>query len=184
MVSPLREVADPRRQPVGMQARCEAHSAAREGSARRPPAAPRRPRWRARCASPGPPRHRETGCMRSARARRRRAPRPCPGRPATARRRPGRARRPSTTGSAREGDVEHLGEAQHHGATRARPAGLDEADVARRHVGLDRQVELAQPTPLSPVAHHRCRRAETARWAVVTRPSVAHVCARRPLRLR
>ena len=46
-----------------------------------------------------------------------------------------------------QGDVEALGQAQHHLRARARAPGLDEAQVARRDAGLERQVELAQAPP-------------------------------------
>ncbi len=69
--------------------------------------------------------------------------------------------------------VENIGEPEHHRTTRGRSTGLDEAHVACRHVGLDREVELAQPAPLSPIAHQRAER----RYLHVNGghgPSVAH----------
>jgi hypothetical protein len=48
--------------------------------------------------------------------------------------------------------VELVGEVQHHLAARLRTARLQEAEVAGRDAGLERQVELAQPPPPSPVA--------------------------------
>ena len=54
--------------------------------------------------------------------------------------------------------VQRLGESQHHRATRSRPTGLDEAHVTRRHVGLEGQVELAQPAALPPLLHQRPER--------------------------
>jgi hypothetical protein len=54
--------------------------------------------------------------------------------------------------------VERVGEAQHHGPARRRPSRLDEADVARRHVGLECEVQLAEPSALSPLAHQRAER--------------------------
>ena len=54
-----------------------------------------------------------------------------------------------------QGHREYVGESQHHRATRARSTRFDEADVAGGHVGLDRQVQLAQPAPLSPFPHQR-----------------------------
>jgi hypothetical protein len=50
-----------------------------------------------------------------------------------------------------ERDVELVSELQHHLGARARAAGLDEAQVASRDSGLERQVELAQPAALAPV---------------------------------
>jgi hypothetical protein len=51
--------------------------------------------------------------------------------------------------------VEHVGELQQHGAARRRPPGLDEADVPRRHVGLEPERELAQVTRLPPASEQR-----------------------------
>src|SRR6266567_270516 len=48
--------------------------------------------------------------------------------------------------------VKVLGQAQDHRAGGPGPAGLHEAQVARRDVRLDGQVELAQPAPLAPLA--------------------------------
>src|SRR5438309_1734773 len=48
-----------------------------------------------------------------------------------------------------------LGEQQHHLGARTRPAGLDEAHVPGRDSGLERQVELAQPAALPPLAQER-----------------------------
>ena len=45
--------------------------------------------------------------------------------------------------------VERGGQAQHHRATRGRPPGLDEADMTRRHLGTDCQIELAQAAAFS-----------------------------------
>ena len=47
---------------------------------------------------------------------------------------------------------EPLGEPQHHLAAGLRAAGFDVAQVAGRDLGLVRQVELAQPAVLAPVA--------------------------------
>ena len=48
--------------------------------------------------------------------------------------------------------VEPLREPHHHVPARLRAAGLDEAQVARRDVGLERQLELAEPPPGPPLA--------------------------------
>ena len=47
--------------------------------------------------------------------------------------------------------LEVLGEVQHELPTGPGTAGLDEAQVAGRHLGLHREVELAQPAALPPV---------------------------------
>jgi hypothetical protein len=44
-----------------------------------------------------------------------------------------------------------LGQAQDHLTGRPRPAGLNEAQVPGGDVGLDGQVELAEPAPLPPL---------------------------------
>jgi len=49
-------------------------------------------------------------------------------------------------------DVEALGEPQHHLPARRCPAGLHEAEVARRDLGFQREVHLAQAAALAPVA--------------------------------
>ena len=51
--------------------------------------------------------------------------------------------------------VEPIGQAKHHFAARHRAAGLDEAEVARRNLGIDREVEPAQPAALAPFAQLR-----------------------------
>ena len=51
--------------------------------------------------------------------------------------------------------VEMLGQLHDHLGARPRTAGLDEAHVARGDAGSDREVELAQATPLPPVAEQR-----------------------------
>jgi len=48
--------------------------------------------------------------------------------------------------------LEAFGEVQHHLGARPRAAGLDEAEMPRRDPGLQRQLHLAQPPPLAPVA--------------------------------
>ena len=70
--------------------------------------------------------------------------------------------------------VEHPGESQHHRAARCRTARLDEADVAGRHVGLDREVELRQPAALPPLAHQRAERRTLDLGGGGHAPSVAH----------
>jgi hypothetical protein len=45
-----------------------------------------------------------------------------------------------------------LGQVQDQLAARARPAGLDEAQVSRRHVGLAGKVELAHPPLMPPLS--------------------------------
>jgi len=57
--------------------------------------------------------------------------------------------------------IEHARQPQDHVAAGRRPARLDETDVAGRYVGLDRKVELGQPTALPPLAHQRAER-----WAL------------------
>ena len=53
-----------------------------------------------------------------------------------------------------QGDLEALGEVEHHVGARLRAAGLDEAEMPRRDPCLEREVELAQPTTLTPVPQH------------------------------
>jgi len=50
-----------------------------------------------------------------------------------------------------EGDIEPVGEMQHHLAARARAAGLDEAQVPRRDSGSRRQLELTQVPACPPL---------------------------------
>ena len=52
-------------------------------------------------------------------------------------------------------DLELLGQVQDHLAAGLRAAGLDEADVPGRDAGVEREVELAAPPPLAPVAQQR-----------------------------
>jgi len=49
-------------------------------------------------------------------------------------------------------DVQLLGQPEDHLRRRAGAPGLDEAQVPRRDVGLDRQVKLADPAPPPPLA--------------------------------
>src|SRR5258708_8939342 len=70
--------------------------------------------------------------------------------------------------------VEHPCEAQHHRSARGRSASLDETDVPRRHVGLDREIELGQPPALSPLTHHRAERATLDLGGRGHAPSVAY----------
>ena len=49
-------------------------------------------------------------------------------------------------------DVELLGQVQDHVAARPGPAGLEEAQVARRHARLARQLELAEAPALAPLS--------------------------------
>jgi hypothetical protein len=49
-------------------------------------------------------------------------------------------------------DLEPLGEPDHHVAARLRAAGLHEAQVTRRDVGLERELELAEPPAGPPLA--------------------------------
>ena len=51
-----------------------------------------------------------------------------------------------------ERDLEVLGQAQNHLAARPRSAGLEEAHVARGHVGLERKLELAEAAAPAPGA--------------------------------
>ena len=51
--------------------------------------------------------------------------------------------------------LELVGEPQDHLRARPRAAGLDEAQVPGGHARLERQVELAEPAPLPPVAQQR-----------------------------
>ena len=51
--------------------------------------------------------------------------------------------------------VEAVRQAQDHLAARRRAAGLEAAEVARRHVGLERQLELAEAAARAPVADLR-----------------------------
>src|SRR6202034_1024714 len=56
-----------------------------------------------------------------------------------------------------------LGHRQNQGRRRPGPAGLHEAQVAGRDVGLDGQVKLAQPAPLAPLAQQRADRRRARR---------------------
>ena len=80
---------------------------------------------------------------RRARARARHAPGPSPARRGRAARRPARSRGEQQLVAVAQGHVELLGEVQHHLGAGPRPPGLDEAQVPRGDVGLERQVELA-----------------------------------------
>jgi len=51
-----------------------------------------------------------------------------------------------------QGHVELVGEAQHHVAARRRAPGLDEAEVARGDLGVEREVHLAEAPALAPAA--------------------------------
>ena len=173
---PLPEVADARRQTFGVQGDAQRVRRARAGAARRPRAAPRRPRWPCTICQPRSttthgnglyalehpldalPDGGHVGVVEGALA---------------VHRRETRGHQQLVLFAQRH--VEHLGESQHHRATRGRPTGLDEAHVTRRHVGLDREVELAQPAALSPLAHQRPERQvlHVGRW------SRAQCCARR-----
>ncbi len=53
------------------------------------------------------------------------------------------------------GHLEVLGEAQHHLTAGLGPAGFDEADVPGRGVRGQRQLQLAEPATLAPVAKQR-----------------------------
>src|SRR3954447_17412089 len=53
-----------------------------------------------------------------------------------------------------ERDLELAQDAQQHVAAGLRAARLDEAQVARRDAGVERQVELASPPPLAPLPEH------------------------------
>ena len=152
-----REVDDARRQAVGMQAQAQhvdrrlqqfrrarrRSAAARRGCAR-PASSGGRRRARARARAPSAP------------ARPPRAPPPSPGRRGRARRTSARIRRRRAAGcaraaarradSARRSTISRLG---------SRAAGLDEAQVARRDLGLAGEVELAQAAAQAPVAQQR-----------------------------
>jgi hypothetical protein len=49
-------------------------------------------------------------------------------------------------------DSKVIGEAQQHAPARPRPAGLDEAEVPRRYLGVEREIELAQAAAAAPGA--------------------------------
>jgi hypothetical protein len=51
-----------------------------------------------------------------------------------------------------ERHLQPLGEAQHHLPARSRAAGLDEAQMPRRDLGLEGEIELAHAPPLAPAA--------------------------------
>ncbi len=51
--------------------------------------------------------------------------------------------------------IEGLGQRQHHLDARPRPGRLEEAEVASRHLGGERQVELAHPPLTAPVLEQR-----------------------------
>ena len=51
--------------------------------------------------------------------------------------------------------LEPLGEVQHHRRARPRAPRLDEREVPRRHVRVERELELREPAPLPPVAQQR-----------------------------
>ena len=75
--------------------------------------------------------------------------------------------------------LELLGQVQHQLAAGLRAAGLDEAEVARRDAGLERQVELAEPAPLAPVAQQRAERRAVERLSQ-SWPKLAPRRTRRP----
>ena len=88
---------------------------------------------------------------------------PCRGRPASAPHRPVRGPRRSGVGSARAAARRSASASRNTmAATRSGPPGLDEAHVTRGHVGLDGEVELAEPAPLPPLLHQRAERAGAA----------------------
>ena len=51
-----------------------------------------------------------------------------------------------------QGDIELLGQVEHHLARGLRASGLEEAQVLGRDLGLEREVELAHAPPLAPFA--------------------------------
>jgi hypothetical protein len=51
-------------------------------------------------------------------------------------------------------DLELLGQLEHELGARPCPPGLDEAEMPGGHVGGEREVELAEPSPPAPVAEH------------------------------
>ena len=55
--------------------------------------------------------------------------------------------------------TERRSEAQHHLAARLGAAGLEEAQVSRRHIGRKRQLELTQPMAVAPVLEQRRKQA-------------------------
>ena len=59
-----------------------------------------------------------------------------------------------------ERHVQPLGEAQHHFPARPRAAGLDEAEMPRRDLGLEGEIELAHAPPLAPAAQVMADRTE------------------------
>src|SRR5437763_1950018 len=51
-------------------------------------------------------------------------------------------------------DLKLLGKVQDHLGARLRPPRLDEAQMPSRDARVEREVQLAEPSPLSPVAEH------------------------------
>jgi hypothetical protein len=72
-----------------------------------------------------------------------------------------------------ERKVQHAAEAAHHLAARLRPAGLEEADVAARDLGLQRERELAQLARLSPVPEQAAERGAAVASLLAHTPSLA-----------
>jgi hypothetical protein len=62
------------------------------------------------------------------------------------------ARRQQQAVAIAQGDFEMIGEVQDHLAARARPTGLEEADVTGGDSRLERQLELAEAAALPPGA--------------------------------
>ena len=52
-------------------------------------------------------------------------------------------------------DLQTLGEMQHHVPARRRAAGLDETEMARGDLGLEREIELTETAALPPFAEQR-----------------------------
>jgi len=73
--------------------------------------------------------------------------------------------------------VERLGEADHHLPSRNRAIALDEADVALRGSGVERELELADPTTPAPLLKRGGDSLRSASTAI--RPVVAHQRRRR-----
>jgi hypothetical protein len=50
-------------------------------------------------------------------------------------------------------DLEVLRQVEYHLPARLRPAGLDKAQVSRRDLGLEREIQLRDPPALAPFAN-------------------------------
>ena len=79
-----------------------------------------------------------------------------------------------------ERDIEPFGQVEHHLATRSRPPGLDEAEVTGGHGRVERELELADPSPLAPGAQQLAD--ARGLWEDGHHPNLAAIRCREELR--